>query len=89
LGPEFSYQSVIGALMYLANRNRPDIAFVVNLLATHNTTPTMHLWNRIKNILRYIQDTTNLGLFFKKNQDPYLIGYINAGYLSDHYNTRS
>jgi hypothetical protein len=41
LGPEYSYPSVIGALMYLTNNNRPDIAFAVNYLARHIAAPTM------------------------------------------------
>ena len=36
LGTEVPYLSVIGALMYVANCTRPDIAFVVNLLARHS-----------------------------------------------------
>jgi hypothetical protein len=40
LGPEFPYLSAIGALMYLANNTRPDIAFAVNLLARHSSAPT-------------------------------------------------
>jgi len=40
LGPEVPYLSAIGALMYLANSTRSDIAFPVNLLARHSAAPT-------------------------------------------------
>jgi hypothetical protein len=36
LGAEYPYLSAIGALMYLANSTRPDIAFDVNLLARYS-----------------------------------------------------
>ena len=40
LGPEFPYLSAIGALMYLANCTRTDIAFAVNLLVRYSAEPT-------------------------------------------------
>jgi hypothetical protein len=51
LDSEYSYLSVIGALMYLANNTRLDITFTVNLLAKYSATPTMHIWNGVKDIL--------------------------------------
>ena len=42
LGPEVPYLSAIGALMYLANYTRPDIAFAVNLLARYSSSPRRH-----------------------------------------------
>jgi hypothetical protein len=89
LGPEYPYLNAIGALMYLANNTRPDIAFAVNLLARHSAAPTKRHWNGIKNILRYLQGTADLGLFYERNQDPSLVGYTDAGYLSDPHNARS
>ena len=40
LGLEVPYLSVIGALMYLANCTRLDIAFSINLLARYSSAPT-------------------------------------------------
>jgi hypothetical protein len=40
LGSKVPYLSAIGALMYLANSTRLDIAFAVNLLARHSAKPT-------------------------------------------------
>ena len=50
LGPEVPYLSAVGALMYLANCTRPDIAFAVNLLARHSAVPTKRHWSGVKNI---------------------------------------
>ncbi len=50
LSPEKPYLSAIGALMYLANQTRPDISFVVNLLARYSACPTIRHWNSVKRI---------------------------------------
>jgi hypothetical protein len=54
LGSEYPYLSAIGALMYLTNNTRPDIAFTVNLLARFSATPTMRHWNGVKDVSRYL-----------------------------------
>jgi hypothetical protein len=61
----------------------------VNYLARHSAALTMRHWNVIKNILRYLQGMTDLGLFFIRNQDSGLIGYVDADYFSDLHNARS
>ena len=66
LGPKAPYLSVIGALMYLANCIHLDIAFSANLLAMYISALTQRHWNGIKPILRYLQGTTNMGLFYSK-----------------------
>jgi hypothetical protein len=40
LGPHVPYLRAIGALIYLVNNTRPEIAFAVNLLARHSAAPT-------------------------------------------------
>ena len=54
LSPEVPYLRAIGALMYLANCTRPDIAFPINLLARYISVPTQRHWNGIKHILHYL-----------------------------------
>ncbi|XP_074347070.1 secreted RxLR effector protein 161-like [Apium graveolens] len=83
LGPEIPYLGAIGALMYLANNTRPDIAFVVNLLARFSSAPMDIHWNGIKHIFRYLRGTTDFELFFPKNSTSQLIGYTNVRNLSD------
>jgi len=89
LGTKVPYLSAIGALIYVANFTRPDIAFAVNLLARHSAAPTKRHWTGVKNIFRYLQGTIDLGLFYQFDQDKSIIGYTDAGYLSDPHNARS
>ncbi|KAM2225154.1 hypothetical protein FF2_018965 [Malus domestica] len=101
LEPEVSYLSAIGALLYLAQCTRPDISFAVNLLAKYSNVPTRRHWNGVKDIFCYFKGTTDLGLFYTHESsrgaaaslDPRvnscLIGYADAGYLSNPYMVRS
>ncbi|KAK1571786.1 hypothetical protein Q3G72_022923 [Acer saccharum] len=60
LGPEVPYLNAIGALLYLAQCTRPDIAFSVNLLAIFSSAPTRRHWNGIKHLFRYLRGTKDL-----------------------------
>ncbi|MED6153344.1 hypothetical protein PIB30_117756 [Stylosanthes scabra] len=89
LGPEIPYLSAIGALMYLANNTRPDIAFSVNLLARHSSSPTRRHWNGVKHVFRYLNGTIDLGLLYRNGVNATLAGYADAGYLSDPHKAKS
>nr|CAN61800.1 hypothetical protein VITISV_044293 [Vitis vinifera] len=89
LGPEVPYLSAIGALMYLANCTRPDIVFSVNLLARYSSTSTRRHWNGIKHILHYLRGTIDMSLFYSRESKQQLLGYADAGYLSDPHKGRS
>ena len=89
LGLKVPYLSAIGALMYLANYTRLDIAFSVNLLARYSSTPTKRHWNEIKHVLIYLCGTCDMGLFYSKTLEPQFFGYTDAGYLSDPHKAQS
>jgi hypothetical protein len=89
LGYEVPYLSAIGALMYLANCTRPDIAFSVNLLVRYSSAPTRRHWNGVKHVLRYLRGTTDMRLFYSRGSNSQLVGYADAGFLSDPRKGRS
>ena len=100
LSPECSYLGAIGSLLYLAQCTRPDISFAVNCLARHSNAPTRRHWNGIKDIFRYLKGTTDMGLFYPyasssgsspidTRNNATLVGYADAGYLSDPHKGRS
>ena len=59
------------------------------VLPMGSAAPTKRHWVGGKKILRYLNGTKDLGLFYQKNQDPTLVGYTDAGYLSYPHNARS
>ena len=89
LSPEVPYLSVIGALMYLASHTQPDISFSVNLLARYSSSPTRRHWTRVKQIFRYLRGTMDMGLYYSLSSKSGLVGYADAGFLSDPHNGRS
>ena len=100
LSPECSYLGAIDTLLYLAQCTRPNISFVVNCLAQHSNAPTRLHWNGIKDIFCYLKGTTDIGLFYPyvsssvsspndARDNATLVGYADAGYLSDLHKGRS
>ena len=89
MGPEVPYLSAIVALMYFTNCTRPDIAFAVNLLPRYHAAPTRRHWVGLKTILRYLQGTQDLGLWYSRKGVSAMVGYVDAGYMSDPHNARS
>lgn len=61
LSEKYPYKEAIGALLYLANCSRPDIAFTVSVLARYSSEPAKRHWTGVKQLLRYLADSTSYG----------------------------
>ena len=61
------YRSVVGALNYLAMVIRPDIAFATGMVVRFVYKPGLAYWQAVKRILRYLKETADYGLIFKRN----------------------
>ncbi|KAE8731661.1 Pentatricopeptide repeat-containing protein [Hibiscus syriacus] len=58
-----NYRSVVGVLQYIFH-TRPDISFAVNKVSQFLQEPTEAHWLAVKCILRYLQGTLEIGLWF-------------------------
>lgn len=61
----FPYQQLIGALLYLVQGTRPDIAFSVTNLSRFNSCFGRAHWEAAKRILRYLKGTISFKLRYQ------------------------
>ena len=71
------YRSIIRSLLYLT-ASRPDIAFSVGVCARYQAAPRESHLTAVKRIIRYINGTPNYGLWYSKDSNACLAGYLDA-----------
>jgi hypothetical protein len=83
------YQSVIGSLLYLMIRSRPDICFAVIKMSQHSSNPTEEHLRIARKICCYLVNTSNLGIRFKGNPGDGFQSWTDSDWASDPNNRRS
>jgi hypothetical protein len=58
------YIHAVGSLLYLSVSTRPDIAFVVGVLARFNSNPGIAHWKAVKHVFRYLKGTLDYKLTY-------------------------
>ena len=82
LTEEYPFKELVGSLLYLVTCTRPDIAHAVSI-ASRTSKPTTVHWQLLKRILRYLKGTTDIGIRFRWEKAPELLGYSDADYAND------
>jgi hypothetical protein len=59
------YRQLIGSLLYLALRTRPDILVAVSILARFSQSPTAYCHRGAKRVVRYLRGTTDIALVYR------------------------
>ena len=77
------YQAIVGSLLYLSTKTRPDIAYAVSSVARFCANPTKEHWTAVKRILRYLKGTSNLGLLYREDTPAEITGYSDADWAGD------
>ena len=73
------YRGLIGSLLYLT-ASRPDIMFSVCLCARFQANPKESHFTAAKRILKYLQGTTNVGLWYPSEVSLNLVGYSDSDF---------
>ncbi|KAI3501210.1 hypothetical protein L1887_29073 [Cichorium endivia] len=76
------YMSLIGSLMYLTV-TRPNLMYVVSLLARFMAKPKEEHMAIAKRVLRYVKGTMNYGLHYGKDREQKLRVYTDSNYARD------
>ena len=58
------YRELVGSLMYLAQRTRPDILYAVQQVSQFQSQPTMDHWEAARHILKYLCGSPKHGLLY-------------------------
>ncbi|KAG7527831.1 Integrase catalytic core [Arabidopsis thaliana x Arabidopsis arenosa] len=75
------YRRLVGKLIYLTI-TRPDICFAVNVVSQHMQAPTLHHWNMVTRILKYLKGAPGQGIWMGCNKNTELVGYCDADYYA-------
>lgn len=84
------FRNLLGKLLYLANRTRPDLAAAVSLLAKYQSDPGPSHWTALKHLVRYVKGTTHYGILHPIGEvDDGLVVYCDADWGRDLEKRRS
>ncbi|KAE8675430.1 putative RING/U-box superfamily protein [Hibiscus syriacus] len=83
------YRQLVGSLIYLT-LTRPDISYAVGVMSRYMQNPKKpHLEAVRRILLRYVKNTIDYGLLYRKGEDCNLVGYCDTDYAGDHDTRRS
>ena len=75
---KYDYRSVIGSLLYLSIKTRPDIDVAVSMLSQHVENPTKIQSPGIKRLLQYLKKTANAALRVVPKNRTQLKAWVDA-----------
>ncbi|KAE8725113.1 hypothetical protein F3Y22_tig00009009pilonHSYRG00067 [Hibiscus syriacus] len=79
------YANAVGSLMYAMVCTRPDISQAVGVVSRYMHDPGEGHWQAVKWILRYLQQTVDVGLVFEQDEalGQCMVGYVDSDYAGD------
>lgn len=76
------FRSLVGQINWIACQTRPELLHALSKLAKKSSNPNMHDMHRVKRVIRYLNGTRELGLFFRASGSVKLTCMADASYNS-------
>ena len=97
-----AYRSMVGSLLFLAGRSRPDITIAVAILARFSHAPTAYCMRAVQRVLRYVHTTRYMGVTMSvgnaqvgnsgtriHGKDIQVNGFVDSDYAGDTVDRKS
>lgn len=82
------YRQIVGSLIFLT-LSRPDLSYAVGMISRFMQYPRKLHLEAVRRILRYIKDTIEYGILYKKEEKYEIVGFCDADFAGDQDTRRS
>ena len=86
---DIPYREVLGSLLFLATRTRPDLSTAVSMLGQYHQASMIEHWKSMKAVIRYLVGTLDYGVLLPSGQEALLEASSDADWARDHHKRRS
>jgi hypothetical protein len=85
---QLKYSQMIGSLLYIANKTRPDISYAVGRLSRYTHNPSREHRNALERVFKYLRGTLDYSLCYKGFPNV-VEGYSDANWITDNEDVKS
>ena len=85
---QLKYSQLIGSLLYIANKSRPDIAYAIGRLSRYTHNPSKEHWIALERVFKYLRGTSDYSLIYK-GFPAVIEGYSDAKWITDSLDIKS
>lgn len=76
------YRTIVGKFIFLTNI-RPNITFVLGVVSRYMVRPQKPHFEATKHVVKYINATTDFGIFYHREGDGVINNFTNANWARD------
>ena len=84
------FQKLMGSILYISCRTRPDVFTAINILSQNMQAPTIFHLQCAKRILSYLLHTKNFALVYRKSEETIRVtAYVDSDHAGDSSDRKS